>query len=494
MNPAPARARTFAPGRVNLIGEHTDYNQGLALPFAIEAGVTATAEALDERVIEALARGPGRVRQLPDRASAAGSRLAGVRPRHGCRVDASRRAGARCAPRDHGERAARRRAVLVGGLRDRPRDGADCGVGCARPGAHRARAAVLAGRERMGRRANRAARPAGLAVRRARPCAADRLPLARGRARAAVDWTAAGWSRSTPASTTPTPPRVTTSVAPSARAPCELLALDSLREASAPMARELPHPLDRRALHVISENERVELAVEALGRRDLDELGRLIDASHASLRDFYEISTPAVEATVERLRPPGRSARGSSAVDSAGTCSGCCHPVPTRPRGRSKSIRAPARAAPPSGTRASPTRRSPPSGTAPRSPAPGRRHRRGRAAARPRRGSRARVLGLEPVGVRRPGARSARPALAAQLDHRRAAVPRVVEEQRPVLADDLELVARRRARARHRNARPRRRRTASSRRTRRRRRRRRAPARRSPARARRRAAASPLTQ
>src|ERR1700756_100000 len=33
----------FAPGRVNLIGEHTDYNDGLALPFAIGEGVTVTA-------------------------------------------------------------------------------------------------------------------------------------------------------------------------------------------------------------------------------------------------------------------------------------------------------------------------------------------------------------------------------------------------------------------------------------------------------------------
>jgi galactokinase len=34
-------ARWRAPGRVNLIGEHTDYNDGFALPFAIQSGVTA---------------------------------------------------------------------------------------------------------------------------------------------------------------------------------------------------------------------------------------------------------------------------------------------------------------------------------------------------------------------------------------------------------------------------------------------------------------------
>ncbi|HEX4831911.1 MAG TPA: galactokinase [Trebonia sp.] len=33
----------FAPGRANLMGEHTDYNEGLVLPFALAQGVTATA-------------------------------------------------------------------------------------------------------------------------------------------------------------------------------------------------------------------------------------------------------------------------------------------------------------------------------------------------------------------------------------------------------------------------------------------------------------------
>ncbi len=42
----------FAPGRVNLIGEHTDYNQGLALPFAIAEGITVQATATgEERII-----------------------------------------------------------------------------------------------------------------------------------------------------------------------------------------------------------------------------------------------------------------------------------------------------------------------------------------------------------------------------------------------------------------------------------------------------------
>ena len=39
------------PGRVNLIGEHTDYNEGLALPFAIDRGVTVTANARDEGMV-----------------------------------------------------------------------------------------------------------------------------------------------------------------------------------------------------------------------------------------------------------------------------------------------------------------------------------------------------------------------------------------------------------------------------------------------------------
>ena len=41
----------FAPGRANLMGEHTDYNEGLVLPFALAQGVTATAVARPDRLL-----------------------------------------------------------------------------------------------------------------------------------------------------------------------------------------------------------------------------------------------------------------------------------------------------------------------------------------------------------------------------------------------------------------------------------------------------------
>jgi galactokinase len=41
----------FAPGRANLMGEHTDYNEGFVLPFALAQGVTATASARDDGLL-----------------------------------------------------------------------------------------------------------------------------------------------------------------------------------------------------------------------------------------------------------------------------------------------------------------------------------------------------------------------------------------------------------------------------------------------------------
>ena len=86
---------------------------------------------------------------------------------------------------------------------------------------------------------------------------------------------------------------------------CSLLGVGSLRSARLSDVDRLPEPFGRRLAHVLSENDRVDLAVTALREADLPELGRLLDASHASLRDLYDASTDAVERTIVALRQAG---------------------------------------------------------------------------------------------------------------------------------------------------------------------------------------------
>jgi galactokinase len=59
--------------------------------------------------------------------------------------------------------------------------------------------------------------------------------------------------------------------------------------------------LARRARHVITENARVRATVEALASGDLVAVGALLEASHRSLRDDFEVSTPVLDALVDRL-------------------------------------------------------------------------------------------------------------------------------------------------------------------------------------------------
>ncbi len=61
----------------------------------------------------------------------------------------------------------------------------------------------------------------------------------------------------------------------------------------------LPEPLNRRARHVVTENARVLAAVEALRAADLEAAGRLFVASHLSMRDDFEVSVPCIDALVD---------------------------------------------------------------------------------------------------------------------------------------------------------------------------------------------------
>jgi galactokinase len=68
--------------------------------------------------------------------------------------------------------------------------------------------------------------------------------------------------------------------------------------------------LRRRARHVVTETERVGAAVEALRAEDWERLGSLLTASHHSLRDDFEVSCPELDVAVEAaLRAGARGAR-----------------------------------------------------------------------------------------------------------------------------------------------------------------------------------------
>ena len=66
--------------------------------------------------------------------------------------------------------------------------------------------------------------------------------------------------------------------------------------------QELPDTLYRRCRHVVSENERTLSAAEALRAGDVDYLGRLMNSSHESLRDDYEVSCRELDIIVELAR------------------------------------------------------------------------------------------------------------------------------------------------------------------------------------------------
>ncbi len=72
--------------------------------------------------------------------------------------------------------------------------------------------------------------------------------------------------------------------------------MTALRDASPDMVRDEP-----RARHVVTENQRVLQFADALRAGDAARLGSLLLASHASLRDDYEVSTPQLDLAVDLL-------------------------------------------------------------------------------------------------------------------------------------------------------------------------------------------------
>ena len=90
------------------------------------------------------------------------------------------------------------------------------------------------------------------------------------------------------------------------RAACEqaatLIGVTTLRHATLEQVEQLPPPLHRRALHVVTENERTLAAASALDSGDLVALGDLMNDSHASMRDCFEIVPSEIDDLVSAVR------------------------------------------------------------------------------------------------------------------------------------------------------------------------------------------------
>jgi galactokinase len=86
-----------------------------------------------------------------------------------------------------------------------------------------------------------------------------------------------------------------------------MIGVGALRDATPSDLARVTDEIDRRrARHVVSENARTLRAAAAMERDDATELGRLMTESHVSLRDDFEVSAPALDAIVETaLASPG---------------------------------------------------------------------------------------------------------------------------------------------------------------------------------------------
>jgi galactokinase len=84
------------------------------------------------------------------------------------------------------------------------------------------------------------------------------------------------------------------------------LGLEWLSDATAADVERLSDPrLRARARHVVSENERVDTVVQLVRAGRASEIGPLLDASHASLRDDYEVSAVELDVVVAAAREAG---------------------------------------------------------------------------------------------------------------------------------------------------------------------------------------------
>jgi galactokinase len=287
-----------APGRVNLIGEHTDYNAGLVLPVALPHATYAAVRATSDEILHVVSaqqddEWTGPVEYIgPGSLTGWAAYVAGV-------VWALRQAGHQVP----GVEVYVDSAVPVGaGLSSSA--ALECAVGAA--------LLDLVGAP-IGRGLIEAAIRAETEVVGAPTGGMDQTVAVLGERGAAllIDF-ASGDSTPVPLDLSGhtllvTDTRVSHALVDggygSRRADCEAAArdleVDTLREAALPQVEALTDErIRRRARHIVTEIQRVTDTVAALGSGDWDEVGRIFDASHRSMRDDFEISCPELDVAV----------------------------------------------------------------------------------------------------------------------------------------------------------------------------------------------------
>ena len=284
-----------APGRVNLLGEHTDYNEGLVLPTAIPQQTRVAARVL--------ADGPFSVYSA-DLDESAEFSLDEVPQAHfaqyvyGCLKQIANRGVAIPALQIHidsdvpigvglSSSAALEVAVLRALRKLLNLDLDDVEIAKIAQAAEIQYAGVNCGI--LDQMASSLLSPGAMLYLDTRTLKRELLPLPPDSEILVID---SGVARS-----------LATSKYNERRGECEKaarqLSAHSLRDVSIASVETLPEPLRRRARHVVTENARVE---EARQQVSAERFGELMNASHKSLRDDYEVSIPALDELVSVMQ------------------------------------------------------------------------------------------------------------------------------------------------------------------------------------------------
>lgn len=290
-----------APGRVNLMGDHTDYNGGLALPMAIDRQAVLAYRRRPDATVRIRSSGHDGVLSIrADGSSVADSSIPDWAPAVAGVVRAL---------------AVRGRSPI--GLEGALASEIPAGAGLASSAAVEVATALALcdiARFRLSSRgvalAAQEAESAGAGV----PCGLmDQLTCVDGVEHAALLMDC----RTLDVEPVPLPADLAVLAVHSGepralaeagyarrRAECEEIArtlgVETLREVDAEQAAPFP-----RARHVVTENERVLTVASALAAGDREALAAAFAASHASLRDDFEVSTPALDALVQALLDAG---------------------------------------------------------------------------------------------------------------------------------------------------------------------------------------------